>query len=237
MTQPVVTIPAGEISFRPGGDFRIGTRVVDAPLRAETVASFAIQRFLVSQAAYAICVANGACRAADAKGRASDVAVTGVSFVDANAYAAWFSSATAQNWRLPTDAEWQRAAAERAPIEVSSQNSNDPAQRWLQSYRFEVAAGDAFDPLVHLNGYFGQNSTGVSDLAGNIWEWTKSCFENTRLAGDGSVLGSSDYCGIRAIEGQHRTFLPDFIRNPKSGGCSVAFPPDFMGFRLVRQPD
>ena len=49
--QPVVTIPAGEISFRPGGDFRIGTRAVDTPFRRETVASFAIQQFPVSQAA------------------------------------------------------------------------------------------------------------------------------------------------------------------------------------------
>ena len=26
-----------------------------------------------------------------------------------------------------------------------------------------------------------------------------------------------------------------FIRNPKSGGCSVGTPPDNLGFRLVRE--
>ena len=231
---PTVTIPAGEISFRPGGDFRIGTRVVDAPLRQVTTPGFAILQFPVSQADYALCVAAGACRAADAKGQSADLAVTGVSFVDASAYANWFSQATGQSWRLPTDAEWQHAAAERALSEDLGQSSDDPALRWLLSYRAEVAARDAADPLVHPRGYFGQNSLGIGDLAGNIWEWTSSCFENTRLSADGTVLDSSDYCGVRAVEGQHRTFVVDFIRDPQSGGCSVGFPPDFAGFRLVR---
>jgi hypothetical protein len=26
-----------------------------------------------------------------------------------------------------------------------------------------------------------------------------------------------------------------FVRNPKSGGCSVGTPPDNLGFRLVRE--
>jgi hypothetical protein len=36
------------------------------------------------------------------------------------------------------------------------------------------------------------------------------------------------------VEGQHRSYMTDFIRDPRSGGCAVGKPPDNLGFRLVR---
>ena len=37
------------------------------------------------------------------------------------------------------------------------------------------------------------------------------------------------------IEGRHRSYMTDFVRDPKSGGCAVGTPPDNLGFRLVRE--
>ena len=37
-------------------------------------------------------------------------------------------------------------------------------------------------------------------------------------------------------EGKHRAATSFFIRDAKSGGCSVGIPPDNLGFRLVRRP-
>ena len=42
--------------------------------------------------------------------------------------------------------------------------------------------------------------------------------------------------GVYVVEGQHRAPMSFFMRNPKAGGCSVATPPDNLGFRLVREP-
>ncbi|MEO6300420.1 MAG: SUMF1/EgtB/PvdO family nonheme iron enzyme, partial [Paracoccaceae bacterium] len=227
--------PAGSFSYRAAGDFRVGNRVVDAPIQHNMATDrFDIMQFPVTQADYLACVTAGACRPADAAGKAADLAVTGVNFNDATAYAAWLSHVTAQSWRLPTDPEWQSAAAERAPVEALVQTTDDPAKRWLQSYRAEAASRAVADPVLHPRGSFGVNSLGVGDLAGNVWEWTSSCFVNAKLDDSGAVLQTSDYCGVRVIEGQHRTFLVDFVRNPVSGGCSVGLPPDFAGFRLVR---
>jgi hypothetical protein len=36
------------------------------------------------------------------------------------------------------------------------------------------------------------------------------------------------------VNGKHRAAMSSFIRNPKTGGCSVGVPPDNLGFRLVR---
>jgi hypothetical protein len=39
---------------------------------------------------------------------------------------------------------------------------------------------------------------------------------------------------VHAVEGFHRTYMSNFIRDGKSGGCAVGTPPDNLGFRLVR---
>ena len=42
-------------------------------------------------------------------------------------------------------------------------------------------------------------------------------------------------CGVHVVEGFHRTYMSNFIRDGKSGGCAVGTPPDNLGFRLVRE--
>jgi formylglycine-generating enzyme required for sulfatase activity len=50
----------------------------------------------------------------------------------------------------------------------------------LPAYRREVVLrGEADLELPHpMLGHFGLNDHGVADMAGNIWEWTDTCFQN-----------------------------------------------------------
>ncbi len=43
-------------------------------------------------------------------------------------------------------------------------------------------------------------------------------------------------CGVRVVEGAHRSYMTDFIRDPRSGGCAAGVPPANLGFRLVAEP-
>ena len=43
-------------------------------------------------------------------------------------------------------------------------------------------------------------------------------------------------CGVHVVAGFHRTYMSNFIRDGKSGGCAIGLPPDNLGFRLVREP-
>ena len=52
----------------------------------------------------------------------------------------------------------------------------------------------------------------------------------------GSSISSKANCGVRVVEGQHRAYVTDFIRDARAGGCAVGVPPDNLGFRLVREP-
>jgi formylglycine-generating enzyme required for sulfatase activity len=75
-------------------------------------------------------------------------------------------------------------------------------------------------------GHFGVNDVGVADIAGNVWEWTDSCFQNGTVSADGSlIVARSDYCGVRAVQGKHRGFVIDFVRDARSGGCGAGVPP------------
>lgn len=93
-------------------EFRLGTRIVDAPVQPVHLTAFEVMAVHVTEAEYAACVADGGCLAAPGQGRA-DVPQTQVNFADALAYAGWLSGRTSLDWRLPTDAEWPRAAGDR----------------------------------------------------------------------------------------------------------------------------
>ena len=232
----LVHLAGGPVRYRPPGEFRIGTQVMDPPVLQSVAPGIDIMAYQVSVADYAVCVADRVCAALRGQGQA-DQPRTGVSFVDATTYAAWLSDQTGQVWRLPTDAEWLRAAGDRAPAEavLTSTGDDDPSRRWLDSYRQDAALRGATDPIIHPLGHFGLNDQGVADIAGNVWEWTATCFQNGTLGADGqSIATAVDHCGVRAVQGRHRTYVIDFIRDARSGGCGVGLPPDFLGFRLVR---
>jgi formylglycine-generating enzyme required for sulfatase activity len=232
-----VHIAAGPQDYRPAGEFRRGNRVVDAPLDRLHVAALEIMKYQVSEAEYALCVADNACPPTASDGR-PDFAQTNINHADATAYALWFSDRSGVTWRLPTDAEWLRAAAERGMNDgfAADANGADPSRRWIASYLREVRLRGEADLQAHPLGYFGVNSAGVADVAGNVWEWTDTCFQNGTLSADGTAIATqSDYCGVRAVQGKHRAFVIEFIRDARSGGCAAGVPPDYLGFRLVRR--
>jgi formylglycine-generating enzyme required for sulfatase activity len=238
-TPATMTIMPRTYSYRAGGDFIRDGAPIDGPLlTVEHPAPIEIMTYQVSAIDYARCVAEAACERAEPRRRGEgNVPVTGVSFRDANDYAAWLSRATGQTWRLPTVAEWAFAAGSKATdhalgVETDPQ---DPAERWLAFYEKEAALGDnalrAPEPL----GAFGVNEYGVADLAGSVWEWTATCGSRTTLAASGEPLRQLESCGVRFLEGRHRTPMNVFVRDAMGGGCSVGVPPDNLGFRLVRE--
>jgi len=232
----VATLQPGWFAYRPLGDYESNGRVIDAPARATRLdAPLDVMVEPVSQAEYARCVAAAACpKLKSVDPAAENLPVVGVSWLEATAYAEWYAAKTGEDWRLPTDEEWAYAAAERFRGEPPRGASGDDfARRWLA--KFDADSALARQPKAPQPfGHFGLDTLGVADLAGNVWEWTNSCYERRAVEAGGEARLLTRNCRVRALEGEHRTFMSDFIRDGVAGGCSVGPPPTNLGFRLVR---
>ena len=235
-----VTLPQGTLTYRAPDTYLRDGRQVDAPeIQVAFDQPLIIMQYQVSAADYAACVADNVCIPAEPRNIGSgNVAATGVSYNDAIAYADWLSARTGQTWTLPSDAEWAYAAGERFVDDALGLEGDDtnPALRWIADYRKEAARKRASDPLPHQLGFYGANENGVQDMAGNVWEWTDTCQTNVRVDAAGAVISTAAACTIRVLQGQHRAPMSGFVRDARSGGCSVGTPPDNLGFRLVRRP-
>jgi formylglycine-generating enzyme required for sulfatase activity len=224
--------------YRMAGDFNQAGRSVDAPLvTIARTSALHIMRRQVTAAEYDRCVAAAKCNSRSPLGSPDPhLPVVQVNWEDATAYANWLSAQTRETWRLPTDEEWVFAAGSRFHDDaLSIAASRDPSARWLARYAKE-SEQDALDQRPRPIGAFGANEYGLLDLSGNVWEWTSSCFIRQSLDTAGKPAGASTAnCGVRVVEGEHRTYLTDFIRDASAGGCAVGRPPSNMGFRLVRE--
>jgi formylglycine-generating enzyme required for sulfatase activity len=226
-------LPAG-FSYRVAGDFSRAGRPVEGPLRTTTLREkLNIMRRQVTAAEYSRCVGAGACPKVVLPEGRQDVPMVGVSWHDASAYAAWITAMTGVTHRLPTDEEWRFGAAESVRDEVSPLvDPSDPAQAWIARYEAESARAKSIVVAPQPVGTFGQNSNGLLDVGGNVWEWTESCFVRATLDNQ-SMHVTNTNCGVRVVEGAHRTYMTDFIRDPRTGGCAAGVPPANLGFRLV----
>lgn len=235
----VVRVEPGTFAYRLSGEFLKAGRPVDAPQVEKRIDQhLLIMKFQVSRADYARCIDAGACGAPFKPLDADpDRPVTGVSFDDASAYAAWLSKETGDRWRLPTDAEWAYSAADRFFDDALGleDGTDDPTKRLLLRYQQAAGRSQDVDPHVRPRGAFGVNRHGLSDLSGNVWEWTGTCYQRYNRNGDDITPNGAANCGVRVVEGRHRTYMTTFIQDAKSGGCSVGAPPEYLGFRLVRE--
>lgn len=234
-----VTIAPRAYTYRAPGEFVRGTATVDGPLVSiDNPAPIEIMKYQVSASDYYRCVADRGCKKAEPRRRGLvGVPVTGVSFNDANEYAKWLSEKTGQTWRLPTIGEWAFAAGSKArdhALDIET-DAKDPAERWLAFYEREAKLGANALATPSPIGTFGENEYGVADLAETVWEWTATCGSRTTLGPADETLAYLDSCGVRLLEGRHRTPMNAFVRDAQGGGCTIGAPPDNLGFRLVRQ--
>ena len=238
-TISAIRIGPGVFAYRSAGDYTRDGAPVDAPRRLIRFdRPFFIMKNEVSETLYDRCVAAAQC-AARARGEPArtDLPAVGVSWRDATAFAQFLSHETGETWRLPSDAEWAFAAGGRFKDDaVFAPVKGDFARRWIARYELETETAQSLPARPQPFGAFGANERGLEDLSGNVWEWTSTCFERHTLDnGEKSVGAPFLNCGVRVVEGAHRAYVSDFIRDARAGGCSAGAPPTNLGFRLVRE--
>jgi formylglycine-generating enzyme required for sulfatase activity len=96
--------------------------------------------------------------------------VTGVSWFDASAYCDWLSEKTVKLYRLPTEAEWERAA--RGGLEGKLYSWGDEAPHLQPDYSERWRTGPERVGGRRANGF------GVYDIAENVHEWCSDWYDD-----------------------------------------------------------
>ena len=105
-----------------------------------------------------------------------DHPVVQVSYEDAEAYARWAGCS------LPTEAEWEYAARggeEGAAFtwgDEDRQETEPMANTWQGAFPWQNSLVDGWLRTSPV-GSFPPNGYGLSDMAGNVWEWTSDWFQ------------------------------------------------------------
>jgi formylglycine-generating enzyme required for sulfatase activity len=151
--------------------------------------------------------------------------VVGVTWFEAEAYANWLAKELGRGVRLPTEQEWERTARgtngrEYAWGDPFDRNKANCANFWEQSDESKYVFGDKGEGTTVV-GQFKDGNTpeGISDLTGNVWEWTNSWYEDEKI---NRVLRGGSW------DGDHRLV--------RCAGRSRNYPDDFVngiGFRFV----
>jgi len=95
---------------------------------------------------------------------AHDLPVVGVSWHDAQEYCAWLREETGRDYRLPTEAEWERAARGTDGKTIFP---------WGNQWNPKRANGEG-RTYTFVRQYLAQTNEGVCDLVGNVREWTST---------------------------------------------------------------
>jgi formylglycine-generating enzyme required for sulfatase activity/class 3 adenylate cyclase len=129
--------------------------------------------------------------------QADDHPVVCVSWYDAIAYVSWLSEKTGQNYRLPTEAEWEYAG--RAGSVTGRYFGDAPICEFAnvrdRSKRLIYSAGQFFNECdggfsnTSPVASFPPNGFGLYDMIGNVWEWVEDCwkFSYTDAPSDGTA--------------------------------------------------
>lgn len=166
----------------PAGDFMMGNRNSgilgmndETPFHTVQFSAYSIGIIPVTVVEYACAVRAGTVRTPPTVVGISwqiqlnrpDHPVVNVSWQDAQQYIAWLQIVTGEAWRLPTEAEWERAARGIEGRTYPWGNDwNIACANTLESYRGTIVAAGSL--------IYGRTPDGIFDMAGNIGEWCSS---------------------------------------------------------------
>lgn len=138
-----------------------------------------------------------------------------VSHADARAYARWLGKRTGQAWRLPTEAEWEKAVRGPDGRRFPWGNAFDPG-------KLNSADKGPFDTVPVRLFPAGSGPNGVLDGAGQVFEWTSTASGKGRYIVKGGSWDDKG-CGVCRPGARH--------------GRPAAIKHILVGFRLVRVPE
>ena len=162
----------------PAGSFQMGSysgNVDEQPVHTVFLDTYWIDRTEITNNLYAKCILAGACTLPArfsstthfsyyGNPQYADYPVIYVNYYQADSYCKWAGR------RLPTEAEWEKAA--RGTNERTYPWGNQPPAAWLMNFSNKTA------DTTRVGSYpSGASPYGALDMAGNVWEWVTDWYD------------------------------------------------------------
>lgn len=242
-----------EMVALPSGSFTMGSRnsekgryLEEGPQHPVDIAyQLAAGKSEVTVRQYLACVADGACKQPEWRDpdtsaynkdsyaalgpalEAPDNPVVGVSWNDAQDYAAWLSKRTGLSYRLLTESEWEYAA--RAGTQT--------AYSFGDVITHDLANYDGGPETTTIAGKYPANTFGLYDMHGNAAEWVADCHVGA-YSGQSSDGGAIALCGTsaaRMFRGGSWLSEPLKLRSASRNWLEPAMRTSILGFRIARR--
>jgi formylglycine-generating enzyme len=168
-------------------------------------------------------------------------------------YAKW----DANGYRLPTEAEWEKAArggasGHRFPWSNVDTITHSRANYWVYQLSgtnyyvydkdptegYHLTFNDGITPYTSPVGYFAANGYGLYDMAGNVWEWCWDWYSSTYYSSSPGTeprgpASPSPY-SVHVLRGGSWYYVAGGSRCAKRTYYNPAFAFNNLGFRCVR---
>jgi formylglycine-generating enzyme required for sulfatase activity len=235
------------------GSFWMGSEAGDReawsgehPIHQVDLAEYWIGRFPVTNLEYQLFLeANpGHSKPFDWKGfffpsGKDDHPVRDVSWNDAVVYCRWLAKMTGKDYRLPSEAEWEKAARGKQGQIYPWGNTwreglANTYEYWQHLGKVEAFLGGTEASTTPVGKFSPQGDSpyGCADMAGNVWEWTSSLYKPYRYdPHDGRENPHAD--GSRVLRGGSFRYYRRSARCASRGGGGPDGLDGYLGFRVV----
>ena len=235
----MVVVPAG--AFVMGSPANEPERGYDeGPQRRVSFARpFAVGRFAVTFEEWGACVADGGCNGVkpedDGWGRGKRPVIN-INWHEAKAYVAWLSRKTGKPYRLLSEAEreYVTRAGTATPFWWGASIATSQAN-YDGNFVYGGGPKGELRRKTMLVDSFKPNPWGLSQVHGNVWEWTEDCYnEGYRGAPiDGSARTTGE-CSQRVLRGGSWMKPPKFLRSAFRGVDAPDSRSGEIGLRVAR---
>lgn len=211
----------------PSGTFFLGAvpqdkfaNSTELPRRRVEVTSFAMGVYPVTNREWAAF-------APDHRGD-PDLPVADVSWIEVQDFIDWLNRASAGDWRLPTEIEWEYACRAGSATVFSHGDELSPEEaNFLFDESIERAGLGRLGPV----GTYPPNAWGLHDLEGNVNEWTASPWTKNHKPGAAAIPG------FYTIRGGSWDALPRLLRSSWRDGVEATARRDNLGLRLASRAE
>lgn len=218
---------ANSMVYVSGGTFMMGANPGDSdafgnekPRHQVSLSSFYICKYEVTQALWRAVMGSN-----PSYFKGDSLPVESVSWNDCQQFIRKLNYLTGQNYRLPTEAEWEFAAR--------GGNSSCGYKYSGSDYIYNVAWNSDSGDKTHVVGTKSPNELGLYDMSGNVYEWCSDWYGSYSSSSQpnptGALSGSS-----RVVRGGSWRYVDTFCRVSYRNNFAPSISFNNLGLRLAR---